>query len=86
MRYLLHSLLVVIALSASGTAGAADPLPSWNEGATKKAVIDFVAKVTKEGSPDFVPAAERIALFQKHFGEDLAALDADFLRFMRGVQ
>src|SRR5262245_4867737 len=42
---------------------AADPLPSWNEGAAKKAVIDFVTKVTKEGSPDFVPAAERIAVF-----------------------
>jgi hypothetical protein len=33
-----------------------------------------------------VSAAERIALFQKHFGDDLAGLDADFLRFMRGVE
>ena len=41
----------------------ADPLPSWNDGAAKKAVIDFVAKVTKEGGPDFVPPAERIATF-----------------------
>jgi phosphoglycolate phosphatase-like HAD superfamily hydrolase len=40
-----------------------DPLPSWNEGNAKKSVVDFVAKVTKEGSPDFVPAAERIAVF-----------------------
>ena len=40
-----------------------DPLPSWNDGAAKKSIIDFVAKVTKEGSPDFVPPAERIATF-----------------------
>ena len=41
----------------------ADPLPSWNEGATKKAIIDFVARVTKEGGADFVPEPERIATF-----------------------
>ena len=40
-----------------------DPLPSWNDGAAKKSIVDFVAKVTKEGSPDFVPVAERIATF-----------------------
>ena len=34
-------------------AQAADPLPSWNEGKSKKSIIDFVAKVTKPGSPDF---------------------------------
>ena len=33
----------------------ADPLPSWNDGSSKKAITDFVAKVTKEGGPDFVP-------------------------------
>ena len=42
---------------------AQDPLPSWNDGATKQAIVDFVAKVTKEGSSDFVPVAERIATF-----------------------
>jgi phosphoglycolate phosphatase-like HAD superfamily hydrolase len=41
---------------------AADPLPSWNDGAAKKAVIDFVTKVTTQGT-EFVPAAERIATF-----------------------
>jgi phosphoglycolate phosphatase-like HAD superfamily hydrolase len=41
----------------------ADPLPSWNEGPAKKAIVEFVAKVTQEGGPDFVPAAERIAVF-----------------------
>ena len=40
-----------------------DPLPSWNEGAAKTAILDFVARTTKEGSPDFVPAPERIAVF-----------------------
>jgi phosphoglycolate phosphatase-like HAD superfamily hydrolase len=42
---------------------ADDPLPSWNDTAPKKAIISFVEKVTNEGSPDFVPAAERIAVF-----------------------
>jgi hypothetical protein len=41
----------------------ADPLASWNDGGAKNAVIEFVAKVTKEGSPAFVPPAERIAVF-----------------------
>ena len=39
------------------------PLPSWNDTAPKKAVISFVEKVTKEGSPDFVPIDQRIATF-----------------------
>jgi phosphoserine phosphatase len=42
---------------------AADPLPSWNDGSTKQSILNFVAKVTKEGGPDFVPVAERIATF-----------------------
>ncbi|QDS97565.1 HAD family hydrolase [Adhaeretor mobilis] len=44
-------------------AGAADPLPSWNEGATRTAIIEFVEKVTTEGSADFVPLEKRIATF-----------------------
>lgn len=42
---------------------AGDPLPSWRDGAAKQAIIDFVAKVTTEGSPAFVPPAERIAVY-----------------------
>lgn len=42
---------------------AADPLPSWNDTAPKRAIIAFVEKVTKEGSADFVPVPERIAVF-----------------------
>ena len=46
-----------------GRRTAADPLPSWNDGTAKQSIIDFVEKVTKEGSPDFVPSPERIAIF-----------------------
>jgi phosphoglycolate phosphatase-like HAD superfamily hydrolase len=47
----------------SPAAAPADPLSSWNEGASKKAVTDFVTRTTREGGPDFVPPAERIAVF-----------------------
>jgi phosphoglycolate phosphatase-like HAD superfamily hydrolase len=45
------------------TAQTADLLPSWNDGKAKQSIVDFVGKVTKEGTPDFVPPAERIATF-----------------------
>ena len=44
-------------------ATSTSPLPSWNDGAAKQSILDFVAAVTREGSPDFVPPAERIATF-----------------------
>jgi hypothetical protein len=47
----------------AGRAVAQAPLPSWNEGASKNAIVEFVARVTRQGGPDFVPAAERIATF-----------------------
>jgi phosphoglycolate phosphatase-like HAD superfamily hydrolase len=40
-----------------------DPLPSWNEGATKKSIIDFVVKTTQKGSSNFIPVTDRIACF-----------------------
>src|SRR5262245_36125656 len=40
-----------------------DPLPSWNDGSVKQTIVDFVARVTREGGPDYVPPAERIATF-----------------------
>ncbi|WP_428230616.1 HAD family hydrolase [Flavobacterium sp.] len=40
-----------------------DPLPSWNNGTLKKDIIAYVTKVTKEGSPDFIPVENRIATF-----------------------
>lgn len=42
---------------------AEDPLPSWNEGASKKAIIDFVTKTTTKGNGNFVPVTDRIACF-----------------------
>jgi phosphoserine phosphatase len=45
------------------TRAQSDPLPSWNDGAAKKSIVAFVAKVTKPGTPDFVPVAERVATF-----------------------
>ena len=40
-----------------------DPLPSWNDGPAKAAIIDFVTRVTTEGAPEFQPEPERIAVF-----------------------
>ncbi len=56
--------MVMFALLAlAALAHAAGPLPSWNEGPTKASIVEFVNKVTKEGSPTFVPESERIATF-----------------------
>ncbi len=44
-------------------ASSKDPLPSWNDGPSKKAIIDFVTITTKAGSSDFIPIPERIACF-----------------------
>jgi phosphoserine phosphatase len=53
-----------VACSGFGSAvSAADPLASWNETGNKEAVIAFIEKVTKEGSPGFVSPSERIAVF-----------------------
>jgi phosphoglycolate phosphatase-like HAD superfamily hydrolase len=54
---------VLLALPALSQTAATDPLPSWNDTATKKAIVTFVERVTKEGSPDLVPPAARIATF-----------------------
>ena len=40
-----------------------DPLPSWNDGPTKQSILDFVQKVSRQGSDTFVPVAERVAVF-----------------------
>src|SRR5262245_26120429 len=57
------ALAVLFAAWTALSASAADSLPSWNDTAPKKAIIAFVEKVTKEGTPDFVPVPERIATF-----------------------
>jgi len=40
-----------------------DPLTSWNDGPAKTVILDFIARVTKGGTPAFIPPAERIAAF-----------------------
>ena len=62
MKYSVTEVLLSLLLFASA-AFAADPLPSWNDGAAKQGIISFVEKVAKEGSAAFVPPAERIATF-----------------------
>jgi phosphoserine phosphatase len=62
MKDSLTKALLALLLLASA-AFAADPLPSWNDGPAKQGIITFVEKVTKEGSPSFVPISERIATF-----------------------
>ena len=42
---------------------AADPLPSWNDGPAKHTILDFVQRVTTQGSPEYVSPEERIATF-----------------------
>jgi phosphoglycolate phosphatase-like HAD superfamily hydrolase len=63
-----HALALLVAFAvfacpAGLRAEPADPLPSWNDGDTKTAIVGFIERVTTEGSPDFVPPAERIAVF-----------------------
>jgi phosphoglycolate phosphatase-like HAD superfamily hydrolase len=62
-RIFLAALLLSVGAPDSRAQSQSDPLPSWNDGAAKKAIIDFVGRVTREGGPDFVPVPERIATF-----------------------
>ena len=55
--------LVALLLVVPASAQEADPLPSWNDGPTKEAIVAFVEKVTDEGGADYVPPADRIATF-----------------------
>jgi phosphoserine phosphatase len=55
--------LTAVVLTLATAARAADPLPSWNDGPAKAAIVAFVDKVTKQGSPEFVPEPERVATF-----------------------
>jgi phosphoserine phosphatase len=66
-----HALIWLMALAAAvqllipatAAAQATDPLPSWNQGKARQAILAFVDRVTRPGSPDFVPVPERIAVF-----------------------
>ena len=64
MSRMKHGVFIVgLAVALAANANAADSLPSWNDGPARKAIVDFVGKVTAEGSADFVPESERIATF-----------------------
>ena len=55
--------ILIIITAAHGYSQSGGPLPSWNDGANKQAIIDFVSASTTEGHPDFIPAQKRIATF-----------------------
>ncbi len=64
----LHHLMARLMIFGVSTVGDAvgtyaGQLPSWSDTATKAAILGFVERVTTAGSPDFLPAAERIAVF-----------------------
>lgn len=58
-----HSLLLAATLVAVVTIASAEPLPSWADSVSKSSIVEFVARVTREGSADYIPARERIAVF-----------------------
>jgi phosphoglycolate phosphatase-like HAD superfamily hydrolase len=55
--------IFLLLTSALISQASADPLPSWNSGPAKQAILDFVAKVTDPDSKEFVPVPERLAVF-----------------------
>jgi hypothetical protein len=64
MKRILYAIvLLALGLVLAGVASGADPLPSWNAGPAKQAILDFVKATTDQGSPKFVPPDERIAVF-----------------------
>lgn len=54
-----------VAVGAAGCANLSgtDPLPSWADGPARQSILDFVGDVTREGSPNYVPPAQRVAVF-----------------------
>jgi len=58
----LYLLFVCVSLFAACTP-AADPLPSWADGSSKDAVLQWLTAVTAEGGPDYIPPAGRLAVF-----------------------
>ena len=56
---------LVLPAAAAAQAAAGDPLPSWNAGAAKEAIIRFIIVTTDKASPDYVPPEERIATFDQ---------------------
>jgi len=63
IRRLFTAILFAMATSTVASVAQDDPLPSWNDTATKSGIIAFVQKVTRSGTADFVPIEQRIAVF-----------------------
>ncbi len=61
----MHQLIAALALGLilAASPAAADPLPSWRAGPAKEAITGFVSDVTRADGPEFVPPAQRIAVF-----------------------
>src|SRR5262245_5065131 len=59
------SLVVAVRASKTQSVTQTDPLPSWNNGPAKQAIVQFVQTTTTQGSPNFVPEADRIATFDQ---------------------
>ena len=55
--------VLVTTMAFAEQSQAKDPMPSWNDAAAKKSIVSFVEETTNDDSGDFVPAAERIAVF-----------------------
>ncbi len=62
-RLVLAGLALPLAAPAFAQPRQSDPLPSWRDGPRRRALLDFVASVTTEGGPDFVPPSARVAVF-----------------------
>lgn len=57
------AMFALLGFAPAGVLAQTDPLPSWNDGKAKQAIQSFVERVTREGGPDYVKPAERIATF-----------------------
>ena len=63
LKVLFTSVAGTIILSKTGALAQGNPLPSWRDGKARQSILDFVATVTREGSPGFVPVPQRVATF-----------------------
>lgn len=66
-RFLLSTMAalptLIAALHSTPAQAQSNPLPSWNDGQVKRSILNFVARVTARGGPNFVPPEQRIAAF-----------------------
>lgn len=62
-KLLMRGLILIAAMLVQVGAWAAEPLPSWQDGPSRKAIIAFVERTTNAGSADFVPEPQRVATF-----------------------